>query len=180
MLERINYRHNMKIALPDDYINGQAKGPVSKMKYGFYNMGWNGCEMIAIYNAMRDVGKFNSLQNICLEMYPKSSVMCGFFGSNPYLLDRYFKNHNVAYEKTYDYNKFFNELSSYKCGVCSFWNHRLIFSSLHTVMVKVVDGKLTVFNKSNGRTEPVPLDNRGALTVKKLFIVGYLIPEITD
>ncbi|MCM1363967.1 MAG: hypothetical protein NC122_02500 [Faecalibacterium sp.] len=177
MLEKSNYRHNMTINLPDDYINGQGKGEVSKMKYGFFDMSWNGCEMIAIYNAMRDIGRPNSLQQISLEMYPKSSVLCGFFGSNPYVLDKYFKMHDIPYTRTYDYNRFFNEIYSHQCGICSFWNHRLLFSSLHTVMVKYIDGKITVFNKSNGRTEPVPLDNRSLVTSKKLFMVGYLFDK---
>ncbi len=174
MLEKINYRHNAAINLPDGYINGQGKGEVSKMKYGFFNMGWNGCEMIAIYNAMLDIGQPNELCNINLEMYPKSSVLFGFFGSNPYVLDRYFKSHDIPFEKTFEYNKFFNELPTSKCGICSFWNHRLIFSSLHTVMVKYIDGKFVVFNKSNGKTEPVPLDFRSLITSRKLFMVGYL------
>lgn len=174
MLERKNYYHNIKYFPGESYINGQGKGEVSKMKYGFFNMSWNGCEMIAIYNAMLDIGKPDSLARISAEMYPQSSVLCGFFGSNVYVLDRYFKAHGIPYEKTFDYNAFFNELPHHTCGILSFWNHRVLFSSLHTVMVKYVDGKIVVFNKTNSTTEPVPVEHRKNVTNQKLFMVGYL------
>ncbi|MGN1419391.1 MAG: hypothetical protein ACI4W6_08685 [Acutalibacteraceae bacterium] len=174
MLEKLNDKHNRQIVLPDDFINGQGKGEVSKMKYGICTMAWNGCEMIAIYNAMRILKRDANLADICLEMYPKSSVLCGFFGSNVYVLDKYFKAHGVPYRKVFQYNNFFNELADAKCGICSFWNHRLLFSSLHTVMVRYENGEIVVYNKSNGKTEPVSLAFRQMLTSKKLFMVGYL------
>ena len=44
-------------------------------------------------------------------------------------------------------------------------------------MVKYVDGKIVIFNKSNKRTEPVPVDSRNEVTSKKLFIKGYLFEK---
>ena len=181
MLEKRNYEHNRRIdlrsAYPDGFINGQGVGAVSGMMYGIKPMSWNGCEMIAIYNAMTALGRPADLAEISLEMYPKSSVAFGFFGSNPYLLDRYFKVHGVPYRKIYDYNAFFNELPRSVCGVLSFWNRRRLFGSLHTVMARWEDGKITIYNKSNGRNHPVPHESRELVTVKKLFIVGYLFDK---
>ncbi len=180
MLEKRNYDHNKRF-LPADktgFINGQGKGEVAKMKYGFYHMAWNGCEMIALYNAAYLLGKGEPLADICLEMYPQSSVLCGFFGSNPIVLDRYFKAHGISYEKTYDYNAFFNALPDVRCGVLSFWNHRRVFGSLHTVMVRWDSERQQIveYNKFNSKTVPVFHDVRGLITTKKLFIVGYLLP----
>ena len=179
MLEKRNYAHNrtidLKSAYPDGYINGQGVGAVADMMYGFYHMAWNGCEMIALYNAAVALGLPADLAEISLEMYPKSSVACGFFGSNPILLDRYFKVHDIPYVKTYDYNAFFNELPHCRCGVLSFWNHRRVFGSLHTVMVKWENGQIMEYNKTNGRDYSVPHDVRGLVTTKKRFIVGYLL-----
>lgn len=176
MLEKSNYRHNLNFDPGDSYINGQGKGEVAKMKYGFYHMAWNGCEMIALYNAAHALGRHQSLQDICLEMYPKSSVACGFFGSNPIVLDRYFKAHDIPFHKTYDYNAFFNALKDCRCGVLSFWNRRRVFGSLHTVMVEwdKEKGQIKEYNKYNSRTEPAWHDVRSLITIKKLFIVGYL------
>lgn len=174
MLEKKNYFHNILVDLPNDYLNGQDAGELSKLNYGLYSVGWNGCEMIAVYNAAFDLGVPTSLPRVCFELYPKTSIAWGFFGSNVYMLGDYFKARGIPFERTNDYNRFFNELPSCKCGILSFWNHRRIFSSLHTVMVKYIDGKIVVFNKSNKRTEPVPEDNRHRVTSEKFFITGYL------
>ena len=180
MLEKRNYDHNKRYLPADEtgFINGQGKGEVAKMKYGFYHMAWNGCEMIALYNAAHLLGKEQPLADICLEMYPQSSVLCGFFGSNPIVLDRYFKAHDIAFEKTYDYNAFFNALPDARCGVLSFWNHRRVCGSLHTVMVRWDSERQQIveYNKFNSKTVPVFHDVRGLITTKKLFIVGYLLP----
>ena len=177
MLERLNYAHNSKITLPDDYINGQGEGEVAKMKYGICTMAWNGCEMIALCNAMRAIGRKVELRDVAREMYPVSQVAMGFFGSNVYVLGHYFKKHGVKYSSTLSYNDFFNQLKEHRIGVCSFWNRRILFGSLHTVAVEFKDGCYVVYNKSNKKTEPVPLKFRGMLTSKKLFIKGYLIDE---
>ena len=179
MLEKRNYAHNrtidLKSAYPDGYINGQGVGAVAGMMYGFYHMAWNGCEMIALYNAMVALGRPADLAEISLEMYPKSAVAWGFFGSNPLVLDRYFKAHGIPCQKTYRFDSFFDALPLHRCGVLSFWNHRRVFGSLHTVMVKWQDGQIVEYNKSNGRAYPVPHDTRSLITSKKLFIVGYLL-----
>ena len=179
MLEKRNYEHNRKIdlesAYPGGYINGQGVGAVSEMMYGINHMSWNGCEMIAIYNAMHRIGKHVELRDVAREMYPISQVAMGFFGSNVYVLGRYFKRHGIPYTPILSYNNFFNQIREHKCGVCSFWNRRILFGSLHTVMVEFRDGKYVVYNRTNGRTEPAELSFRGNITSKKLFIIGYLI-----
>lgn len=178
MLEKKNYYHNVLIPLPDDYLNGQDAGQLTKLRYGLYSVGWCGCEMIAVYNAAHDLGvKGATLPRVCYEMYPKTSIAMGFFGSNVAMLGDYFKRRNIPYTQTWDYNRFFNELPSCRCGILSFWNHRRIAGTLHTVMVKYVDGKIVIFNKSNKRTEPVPVPSRHEVTSKKLFIVGYLFGD---
>jgi hypothetical protein len=180
MLEKRNFAHNKQFTPGDEsgFINGQGTGEVAKMKYGICTMAWNGCEMIALYNAAHLLGRHEELRDICLEMYPQSSVLWGFFGSNPLVLDRYFKAHEIPFEKTYDYNAFFNALPDCRCGVLSFWNRRRVFGSLHTVMVRFDKdrGLLVEYNKFNGKTVPVPHDVRSLVTVKHLFIVGYLLP----
>ena len=68
MLEKKNYEVNKNISLPDSFINGQALGAVSRMRYGLFPMSYNGCEMIAICNYMRMLGK---KENIAEEIYMK-------------------------------------------------------------------------------------------------------------
>lgn len=92
MLEKPNYKFNKNMPMPDRFINGQALGMVSRLRYGLFPMSYNGCEIIAVYNYMRLHGVKTNMADLALEIYPKGSVLMGLFGSNPYMLRRYFQS----------------------------------------------------------------------------------------
>lgn len=177
MLQKFNYRHNCTVPLPDStVINGQGCGEVAKMKYGLCNMSFNGCEMIALHNSMVLMGKNSDLKEICKEMYPKSQMLSGIFGSNPCLLGSFYKKRNFLFRKTYRYTEFFDSLESTTVAVLSFWNKKKPFNGLHTVTVQAIDGKIRVYNRYNNRDYPYDYISRAELLPKKSdFICGYLI-----
>ncbi len=54
MLSRYYYNIDIENTANFDYIYDQHEGPGSDMKYGIeYTMYHNGCELIAIYNALK-------------------------------------------------------------------------------------------------------------------------------
>ena len=177
MLQKFNYRHNCTVPLPDStVINGQGCGEVAKMKYGLCNMSFNGCEMIALHNSMVLMGKNSDLKEICKEMYPKSQMLSGIFGSNPCLLGSFYKKRSFLFRKTYRYTEFFDSLESTTVAVLSFWNKKKPFNGLHTVTVQTIDGKIRVYNRYNNRDYPYDYISRAELLPKKSdFICGYLI-----
>ena len=177
MLQKFNYRHNCTVPLPHStLINGQGCGEVAKMKYGLCNMSFNGCEMIALHNSMVLMGKNSDLKEICKEMYPKSQMLSGIFGSNPCLLGSFYKKRNFLFRKTYRYTEFFDSLESTTVAVLSFWNKKKPFNGLHTVTVQAIDGKIRVYNRYNNRDYPYDYISRTELLPKKSdFICGYLI-----
>ena len=177
MLHKFYYRHNCKVHLPHStVINGQGCGEVAKMKYGLCNMSFNGCEMIALHNSMVLMGKNSDLKEICKEMYPKSQMLSGIFGSNPCLLGSFYKKRNFLFRKTYRYTEFFDSLESTTVAVLSFWNKKKPFNGLHTVTVQTIDGKIRVYNRYNNRDYPYDYISRAELLPKKSdFICGYLI-----
>ena len=177
MLQKFNYRHNCTVPLPDStVINGQGCGEVAKMKYGLCNMSFNGCEMIALHNSMVLMGKNSDLKEICKEMYPKSQMLSGIFGSNPCLLGSFYKKRNFLFRKTYRYTEFFDSLESTTVAVLSFWKKKKPFNGLHTVTVQAIDGKIRVYNRYNNRDYPYDYISRAELLPKKSdFICGYLI-----
>ena len=177
MLQKFNYRHNLTVPLKaGTVINGQGCGEVAKMKYGLCNMSYNGCEMIALHNSMVLLGKNSDLKEICKEMYPKSQMLSGIFGSNPCLLGSFFKRRNILFRKTYNYTEFFDSLESTSVAVLSFWNKKKPFNGLHTVTVQIIDGKIRIYNRYNNRDYPYDYESRTELLPKKSdFICGYLI-----
>lgn len=179
MLQKYNYRHNLTVPLPDDeVVNGQGCGEVAKMKYGFFSMSYNGCEMIALHNSMVLRGEKSSLREVCLEMYPHCQAVSGLFGSNPMLLGSFYKRRGIKYRMTMRYDDFFDSLDDVKVAVLSFWCPHKPFKGLHTVAVQKEGYKIKIYNRYNNRDYPYIYPSRAELLPHKSdFICGYLIEE---
>ena len=52
-----NFLYNKANDIKWGFINGQELGKVSRLKYGLFRMAYNGCEVIAVYNALQLKGK---------------------------------------------------------------------------------------------------------------------------
>lgn len=175
MIEKSNYEINKFIKLGDGTVNGQGVGPVSQMRYGLFPMSYNGCEMIAIYNFLLLEKMENpGLAEIAHEMYPKSGVLLGVFGSNPYQLHKYFDSRNIRVKRYYVLKNFFRQLESSKFGIISFWNSHHPFHGLHTVCVESTEKGIRVYNRSNKKDVPVDYKKYNEFVDQARFICGYL------
>ena len=105
--------------MPDRFINGQALGMVSRLRYGLFPMSYNGCEIIAVYNYMRLHGVKTNMADLALEIYPKGSVLMGLFGSNPYMLRHYFQKRGMSEHGITDYERFKREFPKAGSAICS-------------------------------------------------------------
>lgn len=181
MLEKKNYEVNKNLPLDKTVINGQAQGQVSKFKLGFFNFGYNGCEMIALYNAELLLGGNPNLAEITRQCYKRCVFFWGIFGSTPDCLRCYFKDKHIGYKAYRTYDGFFSRIKDGKVGVVSFWNANHPFKGLHTVCVQDVDGKLRVYNRSNNRTTPADYNSPEEFFPKGIrYIVGYTDFEMGD
>ena len=159
------------------YINDQHQTPVSNMKYGFkYTMGHNGCELIAIYNALKLTDSYQNLSDIALEFelnggmamttellstYPAFSYIpstelglilkSGYFGSNPFYIRQYLNAHKYKNEQTDSLNELQSWVKPERAFILSYWNDKNnIDRGLHTIAVQVnPDGTIKTYNKSN-------------------------------
>lgn len=178
MLEKKNYEINKTIHIPEGTVNGQGVGPVSEMRYGYFPMSFNGCEMIAIYNLLfLEKLEKPDLAKICLEMYPKSSVLWGLFGSNPYRLHHYFDKRNIPILRFFLRDRFFQKLDEKRYGVISFWNAKHPFKGIHTVCVERTEDGYRVYNRSNRREEPADYKSVDEVVDKCRFICGYCLEK---
>ena len=160
MLEKPNYKFNKNMPMPDRFINGQALGMVSRLRYGLFPMSYNGCEIIAVYNYMRLHCVKTNMADLALEIYPKGSVLMGLFGSNPYMLRYYFQKRGMSEHGITDYERFKPPLQS----------------SLHTVAVESMEnGGGRVYNYSNSHPDPRELSGFDDFVKKSShFIIGYI------
>ncbi len=178
MLERFNYNHNKYFEkdLPAGMINAQASGTVANYRYGFFSFGWCGCEIIGIYNLLKMYGKPQPLGEIAKEVYRYGSVLCGFFGTNVYVLSHYFKKHNIPVTTIKKKSNFLKYAPKGKYGVISFWTGKVMMSSIHTVAYRVTeDGRITVYNRFNGREYDHVYDNIEDAFGKYPFIAANII-----
>lgn len=126
-------------------INGQACGAVSGFRYGICPMSFNGCEVIAVHNALVWLGIPQKLADIafCMERF---RVLMGLFGCNAYKIGKalsFFGAENIR-------SRDMAESSAY---IVVFWTKIPFLSSIHTVFCVRTDSGTEVYNSSNGCTE---------------------------
>jgi len=85
-----------------DYIYGQGVSVVKDMCYANAKVSKVGCELIAIYNASKLLGKQLKLSEIISEfdVNPRTQVIYGFgiFGTDPKAIYEYLEYHRFKYE----------------------------------------------------------------------------------
>lgn len=175
MLEKLNYKINSKIIIPSGPINGQGLKPIADCRYGLCPASFNACEMIAIYNLL-EINNIHdySFPDICLEMYKKVWALWGFFGSNVYLLDKFFIAHKIKITKTYNRNNFFRQLNDNHSGIISFWNSNNPLDGVHTVCVEKVNDKYKIYNRYNNRSYACTYSTWDEIVSPYRFMVGYI------
>ena len=173
-----DYRHNSKYDIvgysDKDFINDQniENSPVSKLKLIDTSLSFNGCEVIAVFNAMLAIGKNPSMAEL-VKAFEKNNVviandyMLGALGSNPYGIGRVFDDLGIDYSKAS-----FDDLKNEGTYVFSFWNSADYLSMIHTVAMQN-DGKgnyITYNFYGNGK---VTKKSPTKLLEHSLYITGY-------
>ena len=152
MLGYRNYQKNKLLdhALPEGLLNAQGLGTLGQYRYGLFSFGWCGCEIIAVYNFLQMYGKPMALSSIAREIYRYGHLLLGFFGTNVYVLQYFFKRHHIPTLHTIDKAVFLAHAPKGRFGIVSFWTGKVMRSSIHTVAYRIEpDGSVTVFNRFN-------------------------------
>ncbi|HNZ97995.1 hypothetical protein [Ruminococcus sp.] len=141
---RYNLRHNESIdrQLPfGEMINGQGRGIVAQFRYGICHMSFNGCEVIAVHNALVYLKKPRPLKDIAFYM-ERFRVLLGFFGCNAYRIGKALKHFGVEFERS----KYPDDARSY---IITYWTKKPFLSTIHTVFCIRQDNGILVYNSYN-------------------------------
>lgn len=122
-------------------INGQGLGLVSKFRYGICHMSFNGCEVIAVHNALVYMKKPRPLPEIVLYM-ERFRVLLGFFGCHPYGVGKALKHFGIDCVRG-------KNADDAKSFVLTFWTKRPFLSEIHTVFCLRTDKGIAVYNRYN-------------------------------
>ncbi len=120
-------------------INGQAMGIVPKFRYGLFSMSYNGCEVIAVYNALVYLNKNISLDEVSYIM-EKHRILLGIFGCSPYCFDKL--ENLIKAERI-------GNIEGFPAFIISMWNKNPFISGIHTMFCTCNKGRITVYNRYN-------------------------------
>ena len=171
-----NYIYNRRNDIKWGFINGQGHGKVSKLKFGFFRMAYNGCEVIAIYNALQLKGRGVPISSIAFEMEVNgASTLFGVFGSNPYVIGNYLSFHRIRYSRLMNSKAMKRLIRNNGIYIISYWVGKPFRSSIHTVAFKYRNGVYTVYNDNNDVTGTKPFYSLSGIYKGGGFIVGYYL-----
>lgn len=150
-------------------INGQACGAVSAFRYGLCRMSFNGCEVIAVHNALVWLGIPQKLADIAAYM-ERFRVLMGFFGCNAYKIGKALSHFGAD-------NKKIKSPADASAYVVSFWTKRRFLSSIHTVFCVKTENGTEVYNSSNGCTDVRIYEDIRQYIGKKRPIAVYAVEK---
>lgn len=149
-------------ALPPGRLNGQGLAPLSALPYGAWNMGNNGCEVIAVYNALLALRRPVPLPEIAAALEKRGLLFNGFGGTNLSAVAAYLRQRgiDVAVLRRRERGRYDAALAGSDCGILSYWTGRRLrgadrrWNSLHTVSVQRVGGGVEICNFANDWPAP--------------------------
>lgn len=146
-----------------------------------------GCEVAAVYNALRLRGNSNwyrSVSNIIRTFEQSGYIMKnGDFGTDPFAIGEYFESEEINFSKYTSFSSMKNRVdttmkTSNQVYIVSFWNNSsTIADGLHTIAFYASKdlGKITIYNNGN-QTSASSFEEIDGLT-DVTFIVGYCVTK---
>ena len=177
LMAESHYKHNKKLDKHvRGYINGQDFWPYCKFQYGVGTLDYNGCELIAIYNALRALGKTRKLSKIIYDFEFNGAMwLNGVFGTKPQAIGSYIRSCGL---KTKSFS-FTSSMDKYvKKGRIFIICYSYADIGIHTVMAKgLKDGKIKIYNRYDNRDKTYTMDSIKNYVSEDGFklIVGYYI-----
>lgn len=165
-----NYRHNISVyveSFSGRMINGQAADYVCRMRYGLCRMSFNGCEVIAVNNALVYLKKAVPIYEVSRYM-ERFRMLSGIFGCNPYRIGKALEHFGV--ECSYS-----RKIGDSEIFIVSFWTGRRFLSSIHTVFCVRQKNGITVYNRYNNCPETRTYRNNSDIAEYRKIIAVYTI-----
>ncbi len=177
-----NYEENRRLETPDmGYIYGQAVCPPFLL--GKKRFSGVGCEIAAVYNALRLLGQDVSLSEILRSFEEAGYVMRGFvpgdMGTDPFSLGEFLDRRGVKNVSYTNYDALLSVVAEYRFSlqvyILSFWNRNTVSGGVHTVAAYTSpdDGRLHILNRYNNSTGESAEDLLPDYVSRSRFLVGY-------
>ena len=135
-------------------LNGQGRPALSRLRFGYADVGRAGCESIAVYNVLRMLGLPRSLAEIIRDMERGGYLrMGGHLGAAPYfepLLRRYSARSRIVTPARLRREEREGSLSAGEAYLMVIWNRRFRpQKGLHTFAAARTENGWEAFNRFN-------------------------------
>lgn len=137
------------------YIFGQGLPDVADIRYGKYPVSYNGCELVAVYNALVNLDAQKDFREIIKDAERIKGVCWSFFGmkaifgTKPKGIGKLLKHYGRKIASARRRSRFNGMLAPDGTYIVTFFN-RHIWEGIHTVMfVCDRDRSISVFNYCN-------------------------------
>lgn len=141
---------------------------VSRMRYGRKPMSWNGCEVIAVYNAMVLQHRSVSMAELVTQFQRTGAMLgWGYFGSRPAAIGRVLRENHIPYVPITSPA----QIKKDGLYIISYWTGRRWLSRLHTVALTCDIRGCTTYNNLPGTVDHRP----PSAYVRGGFICGYYL-----
>ena len=139
-------------------------------------MAYNGCEVIAVYNALQLKGKGLPISLVAFEMEINgSSMLYGVFGSNPHFIGNYLYFHKIRYTKATSVNAMKKLIRNNGVYIITYWTKMKFPCTIHTVAFKYRNGVYTIYNDSGETSGEVYGFSLYSVYENGRFIMGYYL-----
>ena len=148
--------------LPPGRLNGQGLSPLASLPYGAWNMGNNGCEVIAVYNALLAMRRPIPLPEIAAALEKRGLLFNGFGGTNLPAVAAYLRNLGIGVTvlRRAERERYDDALAGADCAILSYWTGRKLrradgsWNTLHTVSVQRGFAGVEICNYANNWPAP--------------------------
>ena len=141
---RANALLRERAVLPPGRINGQTLPPFASLPYGAWDMGHNGCEVIAVYNALIALRRPVPFREIANALERRGLLFNGFGGTNLSAVAAYLRSLGVGVTvlRRSRRSEYDAALAGTDCAILSYWTGPTLkdadgrWNMLHTVSVQ--------------------------------------------
>lgn len=137
----------------DSYVNHskyiENQQDLHGIKYGKYTLAYSGCEVIAVYNALKHFGliTYERLPAIIRDFEHYGMVLSGMFGTSPLAIRKYLEKNGLKTRIETCENSFDLLEKSFSGFILTFYNDKIdITKEIHTVFISKNDSGFIAHN----------------------------------
>ena len=136
--------------VPKEPVVNQTAGDMKKLRFGFFQSGFNGCGWIAVYNALRLMGREPDAGKLIAELEWTGAMLFGVLGTWPYSVAHYFRLRGYRVRVTYRAGKYDETAREHEVNIIWFFHRK----GAHFVTLRWREDRFEGYNTYSNSVSP--------------------------